>query len=393
MGNVVKKATDAVGLTDSGKAGELAGQAAGVNREMAKRLAAIDLPDVEKQRIALEMPELVGLLETEELSPSEFEQIVEDQRLRKDQMSALDTLRQRSEEGFTEKDKLQQEEMLGDIAAQEMAQRASIEQQMARQGKDSSGASLIAKLQGQQNLANQGREQALKNAAQSQANKLAAAQSLAQQAGNVRGQDYSVARDKASASDIISRANAQNRQDIASKNLGLRQNIANQRVDMANQQQMFNKGLQQQDFQNKMSKASGQNQVSTNQANMYMGQSQAAAQADAQMMSGLMNLAGSAAMKSDKNAKKDIENGSPAVNDFLDKLKPYMYNYKDEEIENEDMEEPQLSVMAQDLEKSELGREFVEEDENDTKRVDYNKMAPAQLAALAELHQIGRAHV
>ena len=43
--------------------------------------------------------------------------------------------------------------------------------------------------------------------------------------------------------------------------------------------------------------------------------------------------------------------------------------------------------MAQDLEESDLGDKFVQEDMNGVKRVDYGKMGSTQLAALADLHQ------
>ena len=90
---------------------------------------------------------------------------------------------------------------------------------------------------------------------------------------------------------------------------------------------------------------------------------------------------------SDRNLKEDIQ--VPVENEMhsrlqemLDELKSYKYNYKDEKGLPQDQ---QYGVMAQDLEKSELGSEFVEEDQDGDKMVDYGKMAGTQLAALTEL--------
>lgn len=385
VGKIVSDATDALGLTDSSAPGEFMGQANAMNAKTRRLLENLDIPDIEKQRIALEMPELVGLLEAEEISNSE---IVEDQRLRQDQMRALDALRQRSEEGMTAEDKLQQEQLLSEVGAQERSQRAAIEQEMARKGMGTSGANLMAKLQSSQNLSNQGRQKAMQNAAQSQANRMAATQNLATAAGNVRGQDFRIAESEKSAQNVIDRANAANRLDVAKMNLGLRQDIANQRANLANQQQMYNKGLYQQQYQNQLAKINPQMAMNTNQANMAMQQAQNAANQNASVMSGLFSMGGKAlgGWLSDKDAKEDIKEGSSEINELLDKLKPYSYNYKDEYKEDEGDEGRQLGVMAQDLEKSDLGQEFVEEDEEDLKRVDYGKMASTQLAALADLH-------
>ena len=51
------------------------------------------------------------------------------------------------------------------------------------------------------------------------------------------------------------------------------------------------------------------------------------------------------------------------------------------------MQGPQLGVMAQDLEQSEMGSKMVHEDENGVKRVDYNNNGSTMMAALAELNE------
>ena len=382
--------TDALGLTDSGAAEEAMSKATGLSREQIRRLDAIDLPDIEKQRILLENPDLVGLLTAEEIPDSAMEEIQLDPEARAKQLEALSSLQEYADEGLTETDKYAMEQMLGDVAAQQQSQQAGIEAQMARQGMDNSGAALMAKMQAGQQAANQGRQQAMQMAAQGQQNRMNALNQLASQSGNMQSQDFARQAQVASARDAIAQANAANRQNVNAANLQARQAIENQRVGTANQQQMYNKGLLQQQFQNKMAKAGAQNVASGNLANMYQGQAQAQAQADANTMGTIGNL-GAAFIASDVRAKVNIEEGDSSVEEMLDNLSPYDYNYKDEFKEDEGDEGRQLGVMAQDLEASPLGSEFVQEDENGLKRVDYGKMGSTQMAAISNLHDRLRA--
>jgi hypothetical protein len=386
MGSLVKKVTDTVGLTDSGAVDKAMGQARGLTKATLARLDKVDLPDIEKMRIALEAPELIDLLEAEQLDPSQLEQIMTDPALKEKQMMALEGLRERSEQGLTAQDKMAMEDMLGQVGAQEKAQRAAIESEMQRRGTADSGTALMQKLQASQGGAQSARQKAMQMAAQGQQQRMSALQNMGQMAGQMEGQDFNRQAQVASAADRIAQANAMNRQQVSAQNLAARQNIANQQANIANQQQMYNKGLEQQQFQNKMAKAGAQNQATGNLANMYAQQAGAQAQADASTIGSLASLGG-AAMMSDVKVKTDIEDGSRSVRDMLDELQPYEYDYKDEIKEDPSMEGRQLGVMAQDLEDSDLGQEFVQEDMDGVKRVDYGKMGSTQLAALADLHQ------
>lgn len=387
MGGVVKGVTDAVGLTDSGAAEKAMGKAAGLTKEQMARLNSIDLPDIEKQKILLENPELVGLLEAEQVGPSALEEISLDPTLRANQLKALQSLTQQADEGLTADDKFAMEQLLGDVAAQERSQLAGIESEMARRGMESSGAAERAKREALQGGANAAREKAMQMAAQAQQNKMGALQALGQQSGQMQSQDFARQAQVASARDTIAQANAANRQQVAGQNLAARQNIENQRANLSNQQQMYNKGLQQQQFQNQLQKAGAQNVASGNLASMYQGQAAAQAGADASTMGTLGKLGAAFITKSDVNTKVDIEEGNKPVRELLDKLQPYEYNYKDEFKEDVGDEGRQLGVMAQDLEESPLGSEFVQEDENGIKRVDYGKMGSTQMAAISDLHQ------
>lgn len=273
--------TDALGLTDSGAVEDSIKKAEAATKEQLARLNAIDIPDIEKQRILLENPELMGQLDTEQLGSSALEEISLDPKAREAQLNALQSLQQYADEGMSDADKFGMEQMLGQVSAATKSNQANIEADMARRGMDSSGASLMSKINAQQSGANTAREQAMQQAAQGQQNRMNALNQLANQSSAMQSQDYSRQANVASAKDAIAQANAANRYQTNATNLAAKQSIENQRANMANQQETFNKGLIQQQFGNEITKATGQNQASGQLANMYSNQAQSQAAADA----------------------------------------------------------------------------------------------------------------
>ena len=234
--------------------------------EQMARLDAIDLPEL--QKYLLDSPELVGLLEAEGIDPSKMEDIQEDAGLRENQMAALQSLKDQSEQGLTAQDKYQMEQMLGDVSANERASQAQIEDQMARRGMDSSGAALMAQQQNKQSGANQAREKAMQMAAQAQQNKMGALAQLGSQSGQMASQDFARKSQIASAQDAISKANAMNRQGVNAQNLSARQQIADQGTNIGNQNKQIGNQIAQQNFNNQISKASGQGSVSNAMSNI-----------------------------------------------------------------------------------------------------------------------------
>ena len=96
-----------------------------------------------------------------------------------------------------------------------------------------------------------------------------------------------------------------------------------------------------------------------------------------QAAGGLISGLGAAViMASDENMKKNIKSADEGkLKDFIDKLKAYQYEYKDEKHG----EGEHSSVMAQDLEKSDLGSTTVIETP-EGKMVDYGKLMAPMLA-------------
>lgn len=92
------------------------------------------------------------------------------------------------------------------------------------------------------------------------------------------------------------------------------------------------------------------------------------------------------ALASDKNEKKDIKAAGKDIQKFLDKLSASKYKYKDGGSVPQKPKGENYGVMAQDLEKSKIGKNMVE-DTPEGKMVNYGKGFSAILAAQAELNE------
>lgn len=111
----------------------------------------------------------------------------------------------------------------------------------------------------------------------------------------------------------------------------------------------------------------------------------AKAQADAAKVGGLATTGAALISKSDRRAKRDIADGEMDVEAFLRDLKAYKFKYKDGHAEGE-VPGQRYGIMAQDLEKSPMGRSLVRETSTG-KAIDVQQAAGAALAALASLNK------
>lgn len=389
MGKVVSKVTDAVGLTDTAAAKGYAEQSAAAMREAAKRLENVNLPDIEKMKLILEAPTLVGELTAQELGRTELEGISLDPRLREAQFAALEQMSKRGAEGMTEEDRIVFRQFMDQAAAEDKSRTANIIAGMEQRGMADSGTSLAAQLQQQQANFQAAQQKAAQMYLASQQAKQNALMQTAQAAGQMEQQQFGRQSQVISAQEVINQFNAANRQNVAQQNLGQRQRIAEQASAIRNQEQMFNKNLAQQQFENEMRKAGGLSQASTNMAQMYAGQAQAQAAAN-QAVTGALIEGGAkvgAKFASDIRSKEDIKEASPKqikgeLDKLLSKLEPYMYKYKNQEKHGKGK---RLGIMAQDLEKSEIGQDMVGEDSEGIKNVDIGQVATSALAAAKNL--------
>ena len=100
------------------------------------------------------------------------------------------------------------------------------------------------------------------------------------------------------------------------------------------------------------------------------------------IVGGALGAAGSAMAVSDRRAKASIESGREGLRELLGKLTAQEWDYRDERHGHG----RHIGVMAQDLERSRLGREMVIETP-EGKMVDTKRMTAAALAAAAELNR------
>ena len=103
----------------------------------------------------------------------------------------------------------------------------------------------------------------------------------------------------------------------------------------------------------------------------------AANSAERQYIKGLNGVMGA---MSDRSAKRRIRDGSSAVREMLGALAPVLYEYRDQE---RDGEGEKLGIIAQDLEKSDMGKSLVVEAPRG-KMVQFGKAIPMLMAAAAD---------
>jgi hypothetical protein len=354
-------------------------------RQNIARLEALQIPSIEDQRIFLENPELIDLLEAQQLGDSRMEEVQFDPRLQAAQRASLEQLAGILEGGGMDaQSRLNLEEGLRRAASTGAATMATGIDRLQAEGLGDSGARYALMNSAAQNAANQAQQAGLQTAAQADAARRAAMMDQASLASQMSQQDIGLKTGKASAADSIAQFNAQQRAGTNAANFNYRANRANQVAANANQGQIYNSGLIPQQFQNQVQRAGLINQATGNLAGNLQAQAAAAQQAQQAQTGALLNMGGTlgaaAIQYSDKNLKKNIKEYD--ANEFLDKLNGYEYDYKDEKYGKG----KQVGVMAQDLEKSKLGKELVQDTE-EGKVVDYGKSMPTIVASLAELHK------
>lgn len=260
-------------------------QATALMRDNIARLEAIGIPTIEAQKIALETPELVGMLEAEVLGPSRFEEISMDPRLQAAQMAALEDITGLAQsKEMDAMSRLNLEEGLARAAGAEQARL----QQLKEDPMLGQGQRLALQSQAIQESGQAGRNVAMQSAAQAQQAKIAALGQQANLASGMQQQQLALAGQKATAADVINQFNTQLRQQTNIGNKEYERQQAAQVAATKNQQQMYNQGLIQQRFQNELARATGVTGAQSNLANIYGQQAAAAQQAQQAQTTGLL---------------------------------------------------------------------------------------------------------
>ncbi len=243
-----------------------------------------EIPSIEDQRLILQK-----YIEQGSLSPEQAEAAlvkingVDSMNLdtagKDAQMAALSQLSDIGNEGgltASDKSKLQGIQNQEQTAAR--GAREAILQNAQARGAGGSGLEMLAQLQNAQEAATRQSTRDLDVAAMGQERALQALQAAGQLGGNINQQQFGQEKAVADSRNEIAKFNAANTQQVGlantaannaaqATNLQNKQNVANSNVDLSNQQQQYNKGLIQQNFNNKLNKASAVGNLAKNQAN------------------------------------------------------------------------------------------------------------------------------
>lgn len=207
---------------------------------------------------------------------------------------------------------------------------------------------------------------------------------LGQAAAGLRGQDIGLAQAQAGFDQQTNLANQQ-------AELQFRQLEDQLFTDLLNQGLSFEQAQQQAQLQAGIQLEQLRAQQASNQADLNLGLIGAATGTSTQrrgqdigLLGGLANSGAGAiaTILSDRRAKTDVASADGEFKEFLDALSASKYNYKPEHGGEE-----AYSVMAQDLEKSAIGKTMVELRPDGLKQVNYAKGLGAMLASQASINK------
>lgn len=269
----------------------------------------VNLPDVDKMRLALEQYQSAGNMtpQTEGaslLGNSNLSNINLDPKYNQYTMDALKKMADVSEKGLTDVDRSQLQGMLNANAQQNQSEQKQILENRTARGMGGSGDELAAALSSAQSGANRGSNEAMQLAALAAQRKMDATSNLGSMVQTAQNADYQRQAQLQAQKDAIAQFNAQQQQGVTSRNtsaannaqllnLQNNQNISNNNTNLRNQQQQYNKNLEQVNFDNSMKKALPQAQSYNNMANFNTNQANATANQYAQIGSGVGGLIGS----------------------------------------------------------------------------------------------------
>lgn len=236
-------------------------------------------------------------------------------------------------------------------------------QQAAANSARGGAGNQIAAIKNAQNQGAQLQQQAIGNAAALRANEQAQARSLfGQQA--------------------FQQAGMANQRELSNQQAGLHAGLANQQLNQQQQLAMLG-GLQNAEAL----RLQGVQGYNNNQA----GIDNAYSQGRSNIGGGLLNAAGAGLglFFSDEKTKTNIHDGGHEAQKFLDALHAHVYEYKDQYKGPAAPEGKHMTPMAQELEKSSVGKQMVHETADGTKMVDYSSPQGygAILAALGHLNE------
>lgn len=404
--------TDGLGITNSTKKRDE--EADRLRREAGDMFKDVKAPDL--QNITPEQykwlqdyqPELLGELQQSEYSDinSEFDNVSSDPRLKDAQMSALRSMQDVANNGgMNAEDKANLARIQSEASQADRGRRDAIMQNMQARGMGGAGTELLAQLQSSQAATDRQAQQGLDVAGMAQRRALEAMMNQGNMAGNIRGQDFGEASQKASAADAIAKFNASNSLANQQFNIGNdinkqqtnmqavnqgnqfniqgKQGVASANVDNTNKAQVQNNDVKQQGFGNDMAIKGAQSGALQNQAQAIDTRTGQKSAKDAAVLGaftqGAASLASAGITKSDERAKKEIKDiDTKDIADFLAAVKPKSFKYKGSE-------EPKKGFIMQDVLGTKVGQDIARQDADGTFGFDQQSLNGVMLAAIKAL--------
>lgn len=259
-----------------------------------------------------------------------LEYLVKDKQGVAYQDQALNALSQIANSGYTDIDRAALEQNRREQAMTDQANRNASLESLQRRG-ISGGQSIASALQGSQSAANLANQRAMEIAAQGQQRRLQGVGMLGDEAARRRA-----------ANEEISKFNILNKQNILQGR-----------------------------FDNQMGLANAKANARIGAGNAYAGRQSTANQIGSQVV----GAAGAALAMSDERSKTAVSDAEHELKEMFSKVEPVSFEYK------ETPGHRYASVMAQDLEKSPLGKGLVVENEMGMKMIDSPQATAMLLAA------------
>ena len=287
------------GILGSSAKQDAADRQAEFARDAARGYSNIQLPTIDEQLLQLQEIRNAGNLTPEqEIALQQQESVLNSYKANPEaytaQMQALQKYTKMADQGLTDIDKANLNQILSTVNNTNASNQAAIGQNMAQRGMSGSGMEAAHRLLSGQSAAQTASDQGFQTAAQNQQAKLAAIENLRRGGIELENQSRDLAVTKAQQQNAINQSNTQNARDTARANIdrfntAQAANLTNQQqlnaanADIKNREQIANKGLPQSNFQNEMVRQAGI-------ANAQVGQATAAGAqgaADAALWSGM----------------------------------------------------------------------------------------------------------
>lgn len=256
-------------------------------QEIYARYANLNVPDTEKMRLALEEYQSVGNYnpDTEQAvqlaqNDDALQDVAIDPRLRQTQMQQLETLSKLGETGLSPIEAAELSQLRRQTDADNRSRIQAMLQDQDRRGVGSSDAALAARMMESQSAANRQSQEKQQIAADAFRRALEAKAAAGNLAGSMEQVSYSQQKDLADALNSRELYNTQQQSNVQQRNIDRfnqaqqsnltnQQNIANQNTGLSNQQQQYNKELEQRKFENEMAKANAMSGAQQGVANAY----------------------------------------------------------------------------------------------------------------------------